>query len=351
MLDTLKLSLTDYEIGPDAVLDVQPSVYCAATGQGPGGFPLWSRFGRPVVGTRAFHNADNYNVTVAPFRPSDPRSIGCQVQFSVPKLANGSNYEPADFKATKEALVTIERQLRSIGIKTNIETARMSRLDACKNVLTSEPYQAYAPVLARLQGTRVAKRDYGTTFLWHNTVQEICAYDKREEMKRRKKNISSVPRNCVRLEHRLLKARKVRDVLGFGTAGDLIQGFDQVALRYKAAMKEQLFRYSPAEITITTAAEFETQLNLLKGDLGSSKTTRCYVDSYVRAIGFRQLSADKEAFLRAVESVSDSRMTLSRTRKKLMEAEIDALCLEQIAPSKHTLGELYRELEREVLGD
>jgi hypothetical protein len=44
-------------------------------------------------------------------------------------------------------------------------------------------------------------------------------------------------------------------------------------------------------------------------------------------------------------------MTLHRTRKKLRQAEIDALGLEQIAPSKRTLGELYRELEREVLRD
>jgi hypothetical protein len=351
MLDTLKLSLTDYEIGPDAVLDVQPSVYCAATGQGPGGFPLWSRFGRPVVGTRAFHNAENYNVTVAPFRPSDPQSIGCQVQFSVPKLANGSNYEPADFVATEAALVTIERELASIGIKTNIKTARMSRLDACRSVRTSEPYQAYAPVLARLQGTRVAKRDYGTTFLWHNTVQEVCVYDKREEMKRRKKNLARVPRNVVRFEHRLLKARKVREVLGFGTAGDLLQGFEQVAVGYKAAMQEQLFRDSPKEIAISTAADFEAQLTVLIGDLRNRQNRPNFVDCYVRAIGFRQLVADKEAFLRAVENVSESRMTLWRTQKKLREMEIDALALEQIAPSKHTLGELYRELEREVLSD
>jgi hypothetical protein len=351
MLDTLKLSLTDYEISPDANLDVQPSTLNFATGEVRGNFPLFRRGVGFVQGAKAFHNADDFNVSVQPFSPSQPQSIGCQVQFSVPKLANGSNYEPADFAATEAALVTIECELASIGITTNIKTARLSRLDACRSVRTSEPYQAYAPVLARLQGQRVAKRDYGTTFLWHNTVQEVCVYDKREEMKRRKKNLARVPRNVVRFEHRLLKARKVRDVLGFGTAGDLLQGFDQVAVGYKAAMEKQLFRDSPKEIAISTAADFEAQLTVLIGDLGNRQNRPNFVDCYVRAVGFRQLVADKEAFLRAVENVSENRMTLWRTRKKLREMEIDALALEQIAPSKHTLGELYRELEREVLSD
>ncbi len=351
MLDTLKLSLADYEIAADADLEVLPSVFNAKTGELRGRFPLFRRGVGFVEGSKAFHNADDFNVTVQPLSPSDPRSIGCYVQFSVPKLATGSNYEPADFKVTETALTNIERELKSIGIKTNIETATISRLDSCKNVLISEPFAAYAPVLGRLQGTRMNKRDYGTTFLWENTVQEVCAYDKREEMTRRKKNVSRVPRNVARFEHRLLKARKVRDALGLSTAADLLIGFDEVKKGYVTAMEKQLFRDSPAEIISATAADYESQLRHLLRDSSSAKNRPAFVESYVIALGFRQLSADRDAFLQAVENVSESRMTLHRTRKKLRQAEIDALGLEQIAPSKRTLGELYRELEREVLRD
>jgi hypothetical protein len=281
---------------------------------------------------------------VQPLSHIEPQSIGCYVQFSVPKVASGSNYEPADFGATETALTTIERNLRSIGIRTNINTATISRLDSCRSVVTMEPYRAYAPVLAKLQGQRVSKRDYGTTFLWHNTLQEVCVYDKREEMKRRKKNVSEVPENCVRFEHRLLKARKVRDVLGFSSVNDLLVGFEQVKCGYKSAMETQLFRYSPAEVEILTVKDFEGYLKVFK-EAGNPS----YVDAFVRAVGFRQLSADKEAFLRAVENVSENRMTLSRTKKRLLQAEIDALALQRETTSKHTLAELYRELEREVL--
>jgi hypothetical protein len=238
----------------------------------------------------------------------------------------------------------IERELRSLGIRTNILTATISRLDSCKNVLISETFASYVPVLARLQGQRMNRRDYGTTVLWENTLQEICAYDKHEEMKRRKKNLSRVPRNVARFEHRLLKARKVRDALGLSTAGDLLIGFDEVKKGYVTAMEKQLFRFSPVELEIMTAGDFEARLTSFQA---SGK--KYWLAAYLEAYALQQLGSDKDAFLRAVESVTDNRMTFSRTRKKLMQAEINSFELDQLAPSKHTLGELYRELEREVL--
>ncbi len=344
MLDTLKLCLDGYGITDDIDLEVMPSVYNSKTGEFRGHYPLFQRGDEWIRGSKAFYNFEEMRVTLKPFNASEPQSIGCWAEFSVPKVANGSNYEPANFGTTKTALAMVESQLKSIGIKTNIQRATISRLDACKSVLTSEPYQAYAPVLARLQGQRMAVRGYGTTFLWHNTVQEICVYDKREEMKHRKKNISRVPKNVVRFEHRMKTGRKVRDVLGVRTVAELLEGFEQVPVAYRSAMEKQLFRYSPAELEIRTVQDFETDLLILK-----SAGIRNYVTELVLVHGLKNLTADKEAFLTAVENVSDSRMTLHRTKKMLREADMNALSLQRESTSKHTLGELYRELEREVV--
>jgi hypothetical protein len=346
MLDTLKLSLMDYEIGPDAVLDVQPSVYCAATGQGPGGFPLWSRSGRPVVGTKAFYNADEFNVTVQPLSASEPLSIGCYVQFSVPKVANGSNYQPADFNATKTALKSIERELAGIGIRTNIKTATLSRLDSCRTVSTAHDYRAYQPVLCGLRGARVAKRDYGTTYLWHNTLQEVCVYDKIEEMKRKKHSVEGLPPNSVRFEHRMLKARKIRDVTGLATVSDMLSGYEQIKAGYVDAMRKQLFKRSPAEVSVLTEGEMVTQLERLKA---SGK--RYYLREYLMAAAVGRMENDFDALVSAVEKVCDSRMTALRLRNQLDQARMDALALRASAGCSQTLGELYRELERKVVGE
>jgi hypothetical protein len=345
MLDTLRLSLTDFEIGPDAVLDVQPSVYCAATGQGPGGFPLWSRFGRPVVGTKAFYNADHYNVTVQPVRDDAPLAIGCYVQFSVPKVASGSNYQPADLTATKNALKMIHSELKSIGIKTNIKTATLSRLDACKTVVASEPYAAYHPVLISVAGTKAIKRrDYGSTFLLHNTQQEICVYDKIAEMKARKHSVSKLPGNSIRFEHRMLNARKIRDASGLSNVKDLVSGFEQVEACYSAAMRKQLFHYSASELEAVTARSLAEQLQHFR-DSGS----RYFLRDYLVSLGAAQMAGNMGALLEAVEMVTDSKTTYHRTRKQLDNAQHQALTLRKSTHSRRTLKELYRELEAGVL--
>jgi hypothetical protein len=262
----------------------------------------------------------------------------------VPKVANGSNYQPADLTATKNALRTIHSELKSIGIKTNIKTATLSRLDACRTVVASEPYAAYHPVLLSLTGTRVLRRDYGTTFLLHNTQQEICVYDKIAEMKARKHSTSSLPRNSIRFEHRMLNARKVRDASGLSNVKDLVSGFEQVEACYSAAMRKQLFHYSASELEAVTARSLAEQLTHFR-DSGS----RYFLRDFLVSLGAAQMAGNMGALLEAVEMVTDSRATYHRTRKQLDHAQHQALTLRSSTHSRRTLKDLYRELEAGVL--
>jgi hypothetical protein len=345
MLDTLRLSLTDFEIQSGACLDVQPGTFNAATGELKGHFPLW-RDGRDyVAGKKAFYNADDYNVTVQPVRDDEPMLIGCYVQFSVPKVANGSNYEPANFTATKRALSTIHSEMKRIGIKTNLKTATLSRLDACKTVVASEPYEAYHPLLISVTATRAIKRrDYGSTFLLHNTQQEICVYDKIAEMKARKHSTRNLPSNSIRFEHRMLNARKVRDASGLSNVKDLLSGFEQVEACYSTAMRKQLFHYSASELEAVTARSLAEQLQHFR-DSGS----RYFLRDYLVSVGAAQMAGNMGALLEAVEMVTDSRATYHRTRKQLDNAQHQALTLRNSTHSRRTLKDLYRELEAGVL--
>jgi hypothetical protein len=346
VLDTLKLSLGDYEIGDGALLDVQPSTFSAATGEAKADFPLWRASGRAVIGSKAFYNADDFNVSVQPRSAAEPMSIGCYVQFSVPKVATGSNYQAADYNATKTALKSIQRELSSIGIKTNLKTATLSRLDACKTVSTAHDYRAYHAVLCGLRGARVGKRDYGTTYLWHNTLQEVCVYDKIEEMKRKKHPVTGLPKNSIRFEHRMLKARKIRDVTGLATVNDLLSGYEQVRAGYVASMKKQLFNNSPDDIRVLTSEGIAGELRLHK-----ASGVRNWCHEYLITQALARVAGDYDALIAAVEEVSDNRMMALRLRKQLDKAHINALEARDSVVSGHTLGELYRELEREVIGE
>jgi hypothetical protein len=346
MLDTLKLSLTDFEIRPDADLDVIQGSFNAATGEANGLCPLWRNGRDYVVGSKAFHNSDDYNVTVQPVRDDEPMSIGCYVQFSVPKVATGSNYEPADFTATKNALKTIHSELKRIGIKTNLKTATLSRVDSCKTVVTKEPYAAYHPVLLSVTATdlSIKRRDYGSTFLWHNTQQQICVYDKIAEMVARKHCTKNLPSNSIRFEHRMLKARKIRDSVGLCNVNDLLTGFEQIEAGYNKAMRKRLFHYSVAELEAVTSRSLGEQLQYFK-DNGS----RYYLRDFLTALGAAQMAENVAPLLQAVEIVAESRTTYHRARKQLDSAQQQALTLQSSNYSRRTLKDLYQELEQGVL--
>jgi hypothetical protein len=343
MLDTLKLSLTDYYVSSNPDLQVQPPTVNLGTGEVVGSNLLWRSGGREVVGAKAFHNGEDVNITL---RPSDNKTFTsalCLVQFSVPKVVTGSNYHATDYKGTEAALEAVQKYLDKVGIKTNVKTARVSRLDAFKTVEADEGFEAYSPVLSMLKGQRMAKRDYGTTFLWANTQSEICAYDKLEEMSRRKQSVSHLPTNSVRFEVRALKGRKVRDWLGISSAGELPQALDHVRDCYNATMQKHLFKPELSEHHVLRAKTIEAQLLQVMG------TERYWFRSWLNAVALERLAPELEAVKVAIKALPASRPQRDRILRELEQARIDAAALRVLGPSKRPIGELYSELREKVL--
>jgi hypothetical protein len=266
------------------------------------------------------------------------------VQFSVPKVATGSNFHPVDHNGTKEALRAIQKHLKAIGVKTSIKTATLSRLDAFKTVQTQEPYQCYHPVLSMLQAKRQSKRDYGTTFLWGNTQQETCVYDKLEEMRRRKQPVVGLPRNSMRFEWRGLKPRKVRDTLGMKTAGDLLEGFDHVQATYKRLLEDQLFKRDVSNLEFQSVKDIEAQLAVF-----IQAGRRYPFTAWLEAVALDRGVSDFEAVKKAVDNSFSNRAARRKIHKKLEAARLDAVTLRTVAPSKRAMGELYTELKTKVL--
>jgi hypothetical protein len=346
VIDTLKLSLTDYSILLGADLTIQPAAHNHATGEMTANFKLWNSGDRWVEGSKAFHNADDFNVSIKPGHSANNDGVLAMVQFSVPKVADGSNYHPTDEKGTKVALRGIESRLRAIGIRTNIESATLSRLDAFKTVEADEPYECYHPVLSMIRGRRMAKRDYGTTFLWANTMQEICAYDKRAEMQLRKVPLDGVAKNPLRFEWRMLKASKVRESLdGMRTVKDLTAGYDQVRVKFVETMEKQLFPATAREVATVTTSEIEKQLLALREQGGR----RYWFDDWLKARGLAAVIGNLDAVEQAVKLVSDNRATQLKIMRKLKAAQMDAMTMKIIGPSQRTLAELYSELKTKVL--
>jgi hypothetical protein len=345
VIDTLKLSLTDYSISLDADLVIQPPTRNNATGELKGNFNLWDSGSGWIEGSKAFHNGEDFNLTIKPGSSPDNSSVLCLVQFSVPKVADGSNYHPTDHKGTQAALKGIGARLKSIGVKTNIKSARLSRLDAFKTIEAEEPYECYYPVLSLLRGTRMSKRDYGTTFLWANKAQEICAYDKAAEMRQRDVSTDGLPEHPLRVEWRMMNGRKIRESLGgIGTVAELLEGYGEVRSSYQRVVREQLFKRSVKELATLSASTVIAEWDFLK-----AANRRYWLDDWLKARGVATVMSQMDVVLEALKDAADNRMTVLRFKRKLEAAEMDAAAMNIIGPSRRSVGDLYTELKTKVL--
>jgi hypothetical protein len=344
MLDTLKLSLTEYSVSSGAKLQIQLGLADNATGELSGNNRLWWADGRAVTGSRAWHNGELFNVTIKP-NPHAPGAPSlCLVQFSVPKVAEGSNYRATDSVGATRALRACETFLSEIGISTNLKTAAVSRLDAFRVAVCSEPFDAYRPVFSTLQGRRMQKRDYGRTFLWENTLQEVCVYDKLEEMRRNKHSVDGLPPNSLRFELRALKMQKVRSWLGIQNAGEVVDNLDHIEREYRATMQKQLFKGEVSQASKLTQGQVRDQLAAAKEHCG-----RYWFDNWLRAVAINALGEDLDAVKAAIQEEAGARQTALKMTKKLEDAKLDAMATSILGSSRRPLGELYTELREKVL--
>jgi hypothetical protein len=343
MLDTLKLSLEEYEVQQHAEFSLQPPTVNTASGELATEHLLWRNGKREVRGVKAFHNGEWINITLKPRREAPGTQALCLVQFSVPKVANGGNYHGTDHKGTQAALDAVEKYLREFGIKTNMARASVARLDAAKTLETREPFEGYSPVLGRLQGKRTERRDYGNMFLWGNTRWEACAYDKLEEMRRQKISVAGLPTNSLRMELRALKAAKVREMFGFSSVAELRDGLDHVPAVYRAQMEAQMFRHELPEDLLLSRPDLVAQMEAARD------CSRFWFRTWLTAWAMQQLAPEMAAVKHAVRVAAPDRQTAHRIVREIEQGEREGLALENIGSSKRTWGELYNELRDKVL--
>ncbi len=347
MIDTLQLNLTDYEVR-GAKLRLVPSTIDTETGEMKSNFTLWTDGQKTFEGSQAYHRDEHFNVALKPQFKNDGLglSVACYTRFEVPKFAGGNNYKPVDFQGTKDALKQAEKQLRDVGIHTNILTAKPCRMDSFENVEADEPYSCYQPVLALLSGSRMKQRGYENGFLWENQSAQLCAYDKRQKMVHDKLSVAGLPKHPLRFELRALQARKIRSAYGFNSVADLLNGYDSIRAVYLETMKKQLFKYCATDVEALFHSELVKDFEWYREHTG-----RQWMDKYFRDYGIYSLmqKASIETVIGALNEVEDNKMKRSRLKKKLGEAHFAATALSLMPASNRTHGELYNELQEKLL--
>lgn len=181
------------------------------------------------VREKRFYNSDQFNLTI------DNR--GLFMQFSLPKLyGKESNFKPVNYEQCKEVMNSIERILRDIGVITNINYFKVSRMDLFKNIRTVYPFIDYSFILHTLNLKRTQTRDYGDTYTIMNGQREVCFYDKiKETYLKYRLRLNKI--NIMRGEIRF-KTHKENKKRGFDRVTDIIENWELLEEIYKEIMKK-----------------------------------------------------------------------------------------------------------------
>ena len=350
MIDTLKVHLEDIEVKDGANLIIQPSPYDVGTGELLADYPLYQdEAGKVISGAKGYINNERWNLTLrAGLRE------GAFVHFSIPKLINGNNFYPTSREQASEAISQVGRELWDSGVHCEINEGEMSRVDTFGNIQTEEAYSAYTPLFNLMKAKRQYKRDYGTTFSWMNTQQELTIYDKLEEMRRRGGMTEGYPDRTMRFEYRLLNKRKIQNILGFSAVKDIPERWDDIGEKYKSAWREHIFRLGVNDVELLAGEQIESELRHFKAKFG-----RNYFDKYLKAFGAYSLSklVTEEGLRLALESIERDhnfearRKKVSRALDVLQQAKREVALLRNEGKGEKTLKDLYLELQEKVLAE
>ncbi len=349
MLDTLKVCLNDFEIRKGASLTIQPSPINYSTGELISDFPLWERQeGGEERGSKAYLNTKHFNMEVVPM-PGGTRAF---LHFSIPKIHNGENFYSVGKEGTETVIKQVQGELAEAGIKTNLQEANLSRIDTFQNIITEEPFTTYSPVFSLLQASRKLRRDYGTTFLWSNSQQELCVYDKIEEMSHRKIETASYPAQTMRFEFRLLNKKKIETALGFSQVKDISANWGGVKENFKEAWEKNIFSMEVGEIEVMASEQVFNEMKYFYEKYG-----RDYLDYYIKLYGGYLIAqhVGVEPIRLAIKRLEEGKdretikKKVQRATKRLEEAKKEVELIRGIGEGRSkSLSTLYNELRKKV---
>lgn len=225
-IDKLVLTTTDF-----SVKDVHhPELQTAFVLNGQMPHLYTDQLGNVVFGQKTFYNAEEGLVSMTINRH------GLQVITNPSK-----HYHSYELLTETERLADVgkrvERTLHQVGIKLNLQDAKVSRLDLTKQAFMPQPVPLYGEAFKCMNGKRQERKGYENGFYFSNKQHEVVFYDKGIAAK------MPPNKNFMRGEVRYLRTKVVQKLTeGIVTFKDLqSSGADHITSCYNKYMQNQVF--------------------------------------------------------------------------------------------------------------
>lgn len=391
MIDTVRLNLQDVTLSDKVPLIIQPCKYDHSDQTSIANYELFvDECGEIVSGQKAYYNHKYFNLTILPkiqvdnpqieknkinllypkkdkkgkvrsierIKPGviEPENFNSKifVQFSFPRFKKETNFNPIKKTEMYNVLDYLSKELKQIGVKTNIYDSELSRLDTFTNIKTNESFQAYTPLFSLLEAQRKKSVEWnGSTFLWKSDEHQITCYDKIEEMKSKIKNDSVLNRfnnrNVMRIENRWSTKRKIFSKLGFKSIDTLLTNYDLMRSEYINDIEKSIFKYKENDIEWLTGKEIK---NAIQNFYNSG--SRYWFNNFMKYTGYLTLIklTSPEIIIEAIEelniqgSESKVRVIKHRIKNSFKSADFGKMLTEMnFLVNRKSNKELYEEIK------
>lgn len=349
MIDTLRINLIDPEIKKSSPLIVQPGQIDYSTGKILNQSDLFiDSHGKIITGHKAFLNSDKFNLTINPtliYEPGEEgggslkqkrfhriennlqpdlydwnfreeeQVQGVFVQTSLPRLLNENNFNQLTKDQEYKAIKKLQEDLSIHGIDTDINKAKLSRLDTFTNIATDLPFYSYSSLFDLMECSRLKQIAWNDeSYLWKNKEQQIIVYDKIKELLSKDPELrTGKNKNIMRIENRLLKKRKIESSLKLLTVEELLDNYSDVKEFHKKEVTKKIFRYDFNDIKTLTENKVEAQLYFCKNNFSDK-----WLDGFLKMEGMRSIIevGSVDFLLEKIETLdSDKKETAIRKKK------------------------------------
>lgn len=221
MTDSIRLAIyDDFSISPKNSIVVEPGrvIYKQGEVERVDEFDLFAwENGSIQKGRKAYMNTEILQASIKqilnPQTGESKRRLS--VQFSVPRILGRYNLFGTTQGETLKAVEEAKKIVKESGINTNLDKAKIARMDLAANIEVEEDVSLYIHLLSRLQHTRIFKKVIyqGETVFLRNRKRQLVAYNKVAEMMSKIKGVpfSIQKMKILRFESRAMNKDKVKD--------------------------------------------------------------------------------------------------------------------------------------------
>ena len=232
---------------------------------------------------------------------------------------------------------TVLDDLRKHEVETDLEQAKISRLDVAHNLVLNHELLTYNNVFDTLQGKRHFKRSYGDSRYWKNGENEFIIYNKRKEIIEQHRKKINMP-NITRAEVKALKGRSVKKVFGVHKLGDILE--KTFVEEYNLFVTERILRTNFGTQLRFDFEQLEKSFMNCIDKFGRNRA----IDNFLRIIGVEALSETKNGLIYFQEIIKSNYH--ERTVRRQMSKINDLLSV--LKPVQQKKEEIFTQLNEEL---